>query len=209
MARYEEELLAGSEARLWRLIEARTSTTANVEEIDARIWELFGEDWAIMFTDLAGFSRRTARFGIIHFLQTIFEQRRLLLPLVADAGGILVKAEADSFLILFRRADRALACARSMLRACAAFNERRVEEEQVLLCVGLGYGRILRVGDHEIWGAEVNAASKLGEDTAKTGEVLVTDGLRTQVGEIDGVVFEPLDASIPGSRTNHRVRWGA
>src|SRR5262245_54936872 len=91
----------GSAARLWALIEERTKPSADTARIDERIWDLFGEEWAVMFTDLSGFSRRVAEFGIIHFLQVIHEQKKLLLPIVADHDGILVKVEADSFLILF------------------------------------------------------------------------------------------------------------
>src|SRR5678816_1552512 len=105
-----DDHLKGSEARLWRLIAERARPSADVRAIDQRIWDLFGDDWAIMFTDLSGFSRQVAKFGIIHFLQVIHEQKELLLPIVADHDGILVKVEADSFLIIFKRARTAVQC---------------------------------------------------------------------------------------------------
>ncbi|MBW4493754.1 MAG: hypothetical protein KME26_11840 [Oscillatoria princeps RMCB-10] len=43
--------------RLEKLMAERLKPGANKEEIDARIWDLFGETWAVMFTDLSGFSR--------------------------------------------------------------------------------------------------------------------------------------------------------
>ena len=86
--------LKGSEVRLWKMIEERTQPGADVARIDERIWDLFGEEWAVMFTDLSGFSRNVAEFGIIHFLQVIFEQKRLLLPIAARNDGILIKVEA-------------------------------------------------------------------------------------------------------------------
>lgn len=184
-----DDHLKGSEARLWRLIEERTSAHADVAAIDRRIWDLFGEDWAVLFTDLSGFSRRVAEFGIIHFLQIIHEQKRLLLPIVDRHDGILVKVEADSFLLLFRKATRALQCAVEMQRATVAVNQRRRPEEQILLCAGLGYGRILRIGDTDVFGEEVNAASKLGEDTAKAGEILLTEGARAAAGELPGLTY--------------------
>src|SRR5438874_10808903 len=109
--------LKGSETRLWALIEERTKPGADVKRIDQRIWDLFGEEWAIMFTDLSGFSRQVAAFGIIHFLQVIYEQKQLLLPIVANHDGILIKIEADSFMIIFKRPDVALRCAIQMQRA--------------------------------------------------------------------------------------------
>lgn len=202
-----DEDLKGSEVRLWKLIEERTRTGADTRAIDQRIWDLFGEDAAVMFTDLSGFSRQVAAFGIIHFLQVIYEQKALLLPVVHDHDGILVKIEADSFLIVFRRPQRALECAIAMQRACQAVNQRRVPEERILLCVGIGWGRILRIGDKDCYGAEVNAASKLGEDTAGADEVLVTAAVREAVGEMPGVSFEELTASIPGTEKAFRVRY--
>lgn len=60
----------GSEERLEKLITERLQPGADKAQIDSRIWDLFGGTWAIMFTDLAGFSRAVSNFGIIHFLQT-------------------------------------------------------------------------------------------------------------------------------------------
>ena len=166
--------LNSSSARLWRLVEERAKAGADTDAIDERIWDLFGEEWSIMFTDLAGFSRQVAAFGIIHFLQVIHEQKRLLLPIVERHDGVLIKIEADSFIILFKRPAVALACALEMQKATKAINARRAQEEQIVLCVGLGHGRMLKIGDDDVFGHEVNLASKLGEDTAKGGEILAT-----------------------------------
>src|SRR6478735_1870035 len=117
--------LKGSEERLWALVEERTRAGADTAKIDQRIWDLFGDEWAIMFTDLSGFSRQVAAFGIIHFLQVIHEHKRLLLPIVAAHDGILIKVEADSFLIIFKRAAHALRCAVKMQEASFAHNEHR------------------------------------------------------------------------------------
>jgi adenylate cyclase len=203
----DSERLKVSEARLWRLIEERTKPGADVEEIDRRIWDLFGEEWAVMFTDLSGFSRQVERFGIIYFLQIIHEHKKLLLPVVESQDGLLVKQEGDSFLILFRRPERAVGCARLMQSACARYNERRRPEEQILLCVGIGFGRVLRIGDSDVWGKEVNAASKLGEDTAQAGEILVTESVRAAVEQagVQGVAFEASGTGFSPGETVYRL----
>ena len=209
MAIQLDDTLKGSEVRLWQLIEARTRPGADVARIDERIWDLFGEDWAVMFTDLAGFSRHVEAFGIIHFLQEIYEQKRYLLPIVAEHDGILVKVEADSFLIIFKRAARAVRCAIEMQRACQALNASRAPEAKLLLCVGIGQGRILRIGDRDVFGHEVNAASKLGEDTAQANEILVTQAARDAAGDVAGVGYEELGIEVPASKRNYRVLYGA
>jgi len=197
-----------SQARLWSLIEERCQPGANVAEIDARVWDLFGERWAIMFTDLSGFSRRVAEFGILHFLQVIHEQRKILLPIVERHDGLLIKEEGDSLLILFRRVERALDCGLAMQRACALVNERRKPEEQILLCLGIGWGDILRIADQDAWGREVNSASKLGEDTAKAGEILLSAAAHEALATRTDVRFENIGSTSLGPEQNFRVLYG-
>jgi adenylate cyclase len=196
-----------SEQRLWELIAERAQPGADVRRIDEHIWELFGEDWAVMFTDLTGFSRRVAEFGIIHFLQVIYEQNRVLLPIIAEHDGMLIKQEADSFLVVFRSPRSAIDCAIEMQRACQRASRDRRPEDQLLLCVGIGFGRILRISDVDVFGSEVNAASKLGEDTATSDQILVTDAVRETAGELDGLRYEPLEVSIPGTNRVWRIDY--
>lgn len=201
------EMLGAGEARLWQLVAERCHDDANTAVIDQKIWDLFGEEWAIMFTDLSGFSRGVESFGIIHFLQIIFEHNSLVAPIIDDHQGFLLKIEGDSLLALFRRPDSALSCAIEMQRACQRINERRKDDESILLCVGLGYGDVLRVGEHEVFGAQVNAASKLGEDTAKANEILVTDAIVAACGHVERTSFEEIAVDIPGTEKAFRVSY--
>lgn len=198
---YRRVIGAGaSEDRLERLIEDRLKPGADKANIDDRIWDLFGETWAVMFTDLSGFSRNVAKFGIIHFLQTIYESERLLIPIIEDNDGILLKAEGDSLLVIFRNVAKALQASVLMQRTLLAYNKDKSDEEKVLLCVGLGYGKMLRIGDVDVFGHEVNSASKLGEDTAEAYEILVTPALKDAAANEKDFQFE--------SAGNHfKLRW--
>jgi class 3 adenylate cyclase len=198
---------SASQDRLEKLIAERLRPGADTEAIDARIWDLFGENWAVMFTDLSGFSRRVAEFGIIHFLQTIFESQRVLVPCIDRYDGILLKSEGDSLMVIFRSAPKALECAVEMQRTVKRYNEGRRDTDKILLCTGLGFGRMLRIGDHDVYGAEVNAAAKLGEDTAKAWEILVTAAVRGAASDASGLRFEPLDAAPPGAEKAYRVYY--
>lgn len=201
-----------SEDRLESLIKARLEPGADKRLIDERIWDLFGEDWSVMFTDLSGFSRQVAEFGIIHFLQTIFEAERLLLPIIEDHDGILLKTEGDSFLVIFRNPRKALLCSVAMQRRLADYDKGKGDTEKVLLCVGLGQGRVLRIGDADVYGSEVNAASKLGEDRAKAWEILVTGAMRDAIlagGDqgLDGISFEELPEPPAGADRAYKVGY--
>lgn len=194
-----------SEDRLQQLIEARLKPGADQPAIDARIWDLFGEQWCIMATDLAGFSRGVAEFGIIHFLQTIFESERILVPVIESHDGILLKVEGDSLMVIFRNVQKALHAAIEMQQTTRRYNEGRAPEDHVLLGAGLGFGRVLRIGDSEVFGQEVNSASILGETHAGPYEILVTGAVHAAAGE--GFDFEPLAEVPPGADGAWRLRY--
>lgn len=191
---------------LWELIEQRIAG-ADPAVIDDEIWRRFGGEWAVMMTDLAGFSRQVARFGIVHFLQIIHQQTRALAPIIEQHEGTLVKTEADSMLILFPTATAAVASGIAMQRACHALNRGSQPEDEVLLCIGIGFGRLLRIGDHEVFGHEVNLASKLGEDIAVADEILVTPSAHAACAAIDGVAREPQETSYAGESRCWRAHY--
>lgn len=128
---------------------------------------------AIVFTDTADFTVRTARDGILHFLM-LFER---LVPearrSVARAHGELVKVEADSFLLRFKDAVSACRGIDAMEAALRKLNRGRPENERLRFGYGVGFGEVLDL-EHDLFGLEVNLASKLGEDMARPGEALLT-----------------------------------
>ena len=130
---------------------------------------------AVVFTDTADFTVRTLRDGILHFLM-VFERvaRRGGRGRAARPAGELVKVEADSLLLRFpdvtarlpRRGRAGGAAAAAATAACP-------ENERLRFSYGIGYGDVLDLDD-DIFGLEVNLASKLGEDLAEPGEALLT-----------------------------------
>ena len=69
----------------------------------------------------------------------------------------------------------------------------------MLLCVGIGYGEMLRIGDADIFGAEVNAACKLGEDVAKSSEILLTGAASRETSLPPDTSLQQLDAAPAGA----------
>lgn len=199
--------VSASEDRLEKLIKQRLQPGADKELIDQRIWDLFGEEWCVMFTDLSGFSRRVEKFGIIHFLQTIHESERLLSPVIEDYDGILLKSEGDSMLVIFRKVNKAIQCCHNMHRVLREYNKTKSAEEEILLCIGLGYGQMLRIGDQDVFGSEVNAASKLGEDTANAWDIMVTEAVMEAAKDDPGLSFELLNTAPAGASAAYRLHF--
>jgi len=198
---------SASEDRLEKLIQERLKPEADKSKIDSRIWDLFGEEWAVMFTDLSGFSRGVAEFGIIHFLQIIYESERLFIPLIEENDGILLKMEGDSMMVIFRNVTKAIECSISMQRTLVDYNKDKADTEKILLCIGLGFGKMLRIGDRDVYGAEVNASSKLGEDIAKAWQILVTDSVKKAAANIKGIEFEKIDEIPPGAKEAYSLKY--
>ena len=210
MALFRQVGYSASEDRLEKLITARLQHGSDKEAIDKRIWDLFGEEWAIMFTDLSGFSRNVQKFGIIHFLQTIQESLRILVPCIDENDGVLLKTDGDSMLVIFRSSAKALTCAVDMQKLVFEYNKGKQKEDEMLLCIGLGYGKVLRIGDNDVFGEEVNSSAKLGEDTAKAWEILVTESVVKNAGELKDLCFHPMKetvggASIKGYKVNYQL----
>jgi class 3 adenylate cyclase len=199
---------SASEQRLATLMAKRSEPGADRDAIDQRIWDLFGERWAVMFTDLAGFSRNVADFGILHFLQVMYSAEQMLLPIIEANDGILLKIEGDSYMVIFRNPAKAVAAALDMQAHLRVANDRLEPEEQVLLCIGIGYGDLLRIGDSDVFGQEVNAASKLGEDVARSYEILVTEAMR-DIACADARVSDavPADDLPAGLLAAYRLRY--
>lgn len=139
---------------------------------DARQRTLF-EPAAVVYTDTADFTRVVRRHGMLHFLMAFSAALPALARAARRAGGRLVKVEADSLLLSFP--DAACAC-RGVLEmedALGAHNRPRPADERLRFSYGVGFGDVILL-ERDVFGLEVNLASKLGEDVARPGEALLT-----------------------------------
>ena len=62
---------------------------------------------------------------------------------------------------------------------------------------------MLRIGDRDVYGREVNAAAKLGEDIASAEETLATDAVRMAASGTFG--FEPIATVPSGAKAAYRL----
>ena len=182
-------------AELWRLLDARNEHPESLGEIDGEIWRRFGRTRAVLVLDMCGFSRLTMRYGITHFLAMIRRLVTIVRPVIADAGGQIVKTEADNVYATFDDVPQALAAARAIQGSLAAANTFLPEDWDLHAAIGIGYGPLLLIGDHDLYGSEMNVASKLGEDVAGRGEVLLSVGAHERIGGGVDTVEIPVQLS--------------
>ena len=133
------------------------TAAAKRPELDCKSFPDLFRKRAVVFTDTADFTIRTARDGILHFLMVFDTVTTIAEKVVRRTGGEVVKVEGDSLLL---RYDDANAAVRSVLElddALQAYNRGRSENEQVHFSYGVGYGDVLDT-DHDMFGLEVNLA---------------------------------------------------
>jgi class 3 adenylate cyclase len=185
-------------AALVKLLDARNEHPETLREIDADIWRRFGRTRAVLVLDMCGFSRLTMRYGITHFLAMIRRLGMIVRPVVAEAGGRVVKTDADNVFATFDDAPAALEAARAIQAHLEQANVFLPEDWDLHAGIGIGYGPLLFIGADELFGAEMNIASKLGEDVAGRGEILLSAAARERLGDAPDVALEPIVIELSG-----------
>lgn len=171
-----------SRRTLERLLDHRNEHPEKLAEIDREIQKQFARTRAILVLDMCGFSRLTMKHGITHYLALIRRMQRVALPRIAAARGSLLKTEADNVFATFADVPKAVSAAESIVAELALQNVGLPEDWDVHVGIGIGYGPLLLVGDHDAYGGEMNFASKLGEDLAEAGDVFLTEAAFLRLG---------------------------
>lgn len=188
-----------------RLLEARSNNPHQVAAIDAQIWQTFAETCAILVLDMSGFSRLTARHGIIHFLGMLQRLVAIATPIVTRWQGRVVKQEADNLFVIFPGVDAAVDAAIAILEALAEANTTLPDAEDMTASIGIGYGEVLVIEGTDLYGHEMNLASKLGEDLARSNEILMTEHAYQQL-RLRERSLERIELTISGLEiTAYRV----
>ena len=137
----------------------------------------------------------------------IHRMHQIALPTVEEHGGKVIKWEADNVFAVFPEVEQAIDAAIDILKRFSAANTMLPEEMDLYGKFGIGYGETLIVEREDMYGSEVNIASKLGEDLAKAGEVLLTEAAFARV-DSKARSFKKKKKSISGlSLTIHKVLY--
>ena len=180
-----------------KLLAQRNEHPERLHEIDQQIRQRFEQTKALLVLDMCGFSRLTVKYGIIHYLAMIQRMQRVVLPLVQQAGGRVLKTEADNVFAVFADVPQAVSVALTATAELEKSNIVMPRDWDVHVSVGIGYGPLLMVGEHDAFGSEMNLASKLGEDMAKAEQLLLTEAAWARLGAKKRA-FVPRNARISG-----------
>jgi adenylate cyclase len=159
-------------------LQRRTRRTA--EQIDRLIRERSEREVTMFVSDSSEFTRKTHQYGITHFLSVMTQNYRRISPIFRKHGGSLLAQNADNMLAVFPDPTCALRVSVEIQQRLRRSNAGKKDADQFHICIGIESGPALVLKDN-VYGACVNVASRVGEDLAGKGEILVTGGVAQQV----------------------------
>ena len=168
------------------------------KKIEITLWENYGQEQTVFVLDMSGFSRLTRKYGIIHYLSMVRRMQLTTEPIVKSFDGYMIKYEADNCFAVFPAPLQAVHAAIAMQHAFDAANLLTADDLDIRIACGIDYGKILIVGSDDCFGDAVNRASKLGEDVAEAGEILVTQEAMHMIPGEAGIKSRAVSLSISG-----------
>ena len=180
------------------LLYSQTESTEERHSIEEILWGDYGAEYAVFVLDMSGFSMLTRKYGIVHYLSMVRRMQLTTEPIVKSYGGFMIKYEADNCFAVFPDPLSAVYAAIAMQHAFHAANLLTSDDLDIYISCGIDYGRILIIGHEDCFGDPVNRASKMGEDLAAAGEILVTKDAMQMIPTEAGIKAREMNVSISG-----------
>ncbi|MHC4599736.1 MAG: adenylate/guanylate cyclase domain-containing protein [Planctomycetota bacterium] len=165
-------------------------------DVEREILERYQDDCAVLVLDASGFTRITREKGVIHFLAMVVAMRDRVRPLFEKYEAYAHWTAADNLYGVFPTTKAAVLCALEIREKTRMANEGRKSVNRLDVCIGIGAGRMLRIGRENVYGDPMNIASKLGEDTAGPGEILLSEEAFREVQDL----LPDLQTSVHATR---------
>lgn len=164
------------------------------EKTSAWLWDKYGVEVAVLIIDMSGFTAKSEQYGIIHYLSMIKRMQMMVSDSIGSHQGQIVKFFADNCMATFINPIDAFNFSIALNRQC---HSSSTDKFALRLSCGIDFGRILMVEGQDCFGIAVNRASKLGEDTAKHGQILITQKAADLFPE--NISADPQSLSISGA----------
>ncbi|HSK88113.1 MAG TPA: adenylate/guanylate cyclase domain-containing protein [Anaerolineales bacterium] len=177
---------------------SQSEVTDERRKIEDCLWGEFGAEYAVFVLDMSGFSLLTRKYGIVHYLSMVRRMQLTTKPIVKSYGGSMIKYEADNCFAVFPDPLSAVNAAIAMQHAFSAANLLTSDDLDIHISCGIDYGKVLIIGHEDCFGDPVNRASKMGEDVACSGEILVTQEAMQMIPPEAGIQAREMKVSISG-----------
>jgi len=160
----------------------------------------------VLFADICGSTRLYHSLGDAAARAIVSAGMHLIISVVEERGGRLVKTLGDEVMCLFPDADQGAAAAAEMQRRISA---RRHDGVPIEIHIGMQHGPVLTEG-RDVFGDTVNAASYLCA-VATAGQILTTEATVAGLCEDSRASARPLFFAVLKGNTAetaiHQVLW--
>ncbi len=130
----------------------------------------------IAVIDQSGFTQTMLSKGPLAALRRVWSIRSVLIPLLQRRRGEVYKVDADNLFTYFETVDEAVGACVEAHRELARESKKQRMAGSLQVGIGVGYGPLIYLpSEDDYYGPEVNLASKLGEDVAEGGQLLLTE----------------------------------
>jgi class 3 adenylate cyclase len=158
-----------------------------------------------VFSDIEGSTERNASLGDRGWVELLEHHEALIRRRVTDHHGFVVKNQGDGFMIAFTDPAEAVRCCIAVQDALGTDSGRLAG---IRVRMGAHVGTSVRRGD-DLFGLDVATAARVA-DLADGGEILVSDAVRAEVGDVPDIRFGASRQvelkGVPGPQTVHLVR---
>lgn len=129
----------------------------------------------VMFTDIKGFTERTSQSSRIELRDMLKEHEDLLLPVLADFDGRVVKTWGDAFVVVFESPTNAVLCGVMMQDRLRERNSGLPESGRLEVRVAINTGEVVE-RDADVFGEAVNIAARI-EGITEASEIYFTESV--------------------------------
>jgi len=177
---------------------SQETTLKGRQAIEAELWKEFGTELVVFVLDMSGFSLLTRKYGIVHYLSMVRRMQLTTEPIIKSFGGTMIKYEADNCFAVFPDPLSAVNAAIAMQHAFDAANILSSDDLDIHIACGIDHGKLLMIGHEDCFGDPVNRASKMGEDLAAAGEILISKAAMQMIPAEAGIKAHEINISISG-----------
>ena len=177
----------------------------NQQQIRARVEE--GEQIAIMFSDIRGFTTYTARQGDRAAYRLSQLHGSLLKERIEARGGVVVKTMGDGVMAAFSEPSDGVRAAAEIQQAIRILNNR-TPQEAIDVGIGLASGTPVMPAADMI-GHSVNLSQRVSS-LAKGGQILITATISHDLPHLEGLRCIPLgkrELKGLGEEELYEVSW--
>lgn len=164
------ELEKFSDKNIEILLAKRFSNDGASSNFDEQLMKKFTFEKTVMFTDIVGFTSKAAEKQLLDTMTLLAVHDQLLMPIVDNFEGILIKKIGDALMLRFDDAINACKAAKEMQFQLAKFNKK--SNEKIFIRIGLNTGTVF-VKNEDVFGDAVNVAARM-ESLAQPGRIFIT-----------------------------------